>query len=194
MIIFDQLRISDDEQHLYINVHVNNADLFKDTTIEGLYICLGNQVYESLTIDPDSNGYIYSKTFEAGTKEIDEVISISDDSLIYNKSSFKDLFFVYIKCNNVPKTSECYTQIGNYVIGITFDENLLYQQVMQFTKTISDDCSVPDEFIDFILLWNAFKSAVETEHYIPALKFYNMLFGKNSVFLLNNSKHCGCHG
>ena len=30
MILFDQLRISDDGQRLYINAHVNKADYFKN--------------------------------------------------------------------------------------------------------------------------------------------------------------------
>lgn len=204
MIVYDQLRVSDDGKQLYIDAHVSLASCFDEITIQSLYICLGSQVYETLTIDPESNGYIYKKEYDEDIREIHECISIDDESLIYSKTSFsKDLFFVYIGCSAVPQGCECYASIGNYVLGVTFDEDLLYQKVMQYTKNIADDCQIPVEFTDFILLWNAFKASVETEHYIPAIKYYNMLFGmdvegnsygaydKNSGII---SKPCGCHG
>jgi hypothetical protein len=93
--------------------------------------------------------------------------------------------------------------VGKYVLGVTFDENLLYQRVMQYTKSLADNCKIPVAFMDFILLWNAFKASVETEHYIPAIKYYNMLFGKDAdgnpygAYDKTSgviSKPCGCHG
>lgn len=194
MIIYDQLRVSDDGMKLYINAHVNKADVFADTTIEKLYICTGNQVYETLTIDPESNGYIFKKDY-GNAKEINEVISIDNEELIYDKSSFsKDLFFVYIKCAGVPEEACCFTVVGNYVLGVTFDENILYQKAMGFTKELIKDCQIPSEFTDFILLWNAFKASVETEHFVPAIKYWKMLFDNKNNSSMSGTKNCGCHG
>lgn len=198
MVIFDQLRISDDAKRLYINARVNSADLFAGTTIEQLYICLGSQVYETLNIDPESNGYIYKKVYPEGTREINEVLEITNEELVYNKSDFsRDLFFVYIKCAGVPNDACCYTMVGNYVLGVTFDENLLYQQVMQYTKQLLDNgCEIPVAFSDLILQWNAFKAAIETEHFIPAIEFYNRMFdiAGSGAISVSNTKPCGCHG
>ena len=195
MIIYDQLRISDDGKRLYINAHVNKASLFEGTTIEKLCICLGSKVYETTTIDPECNGVIYSKDYEEGTKEINEVISIDDPSLLYNKTTFKDLLFVYVKCAGIPEDASCYVSVCDYVLGVVFDENLLYQRVMGYTKELANDCQMPLDFMDFILLWNAFKASIETEHYIPAIKYYNMLFDEtkdNASY--TTYKTCGCHG
>jgi hypothetical protein len=63
MIVYDQLRVSDDGRQLYIDAHVSLASCFDGVTIQSLYICLGSQVYETLTIDPESNGYIYRKEY-----------------------------------------------------------------------------------------------------------------------------------
>ena len=77
----------------------------------------------------------------------------------------------------------------------TIDYALLYQQVMDYTKDLADDCQIPQGFIDFILRWNAFKAAVETEHYIPAIKFWKMLFeNQGGKTLAHSTKPCGCHG
>ena len=204
MVIFDQLRVSDEGKKIYIDAHVSKAECFANTTIEKLCICLGSQVYETLTIDPESNTCIYSKDYTNDEKEIHEVIDANTQGLIYSKSDFSnDLFFVYIECSGIPEGCSCFAMVGNYFLGVTFDENLLYQRVMDYTKKMTDTCKVPTGFADFILLWNAFKAAIETEHYIPAINYYNMLFGKDSDG--NNygpygkssavgTNSCGCHG
>ena len=197
MVVFDQLRVSDDGRQLYIDAHISLASCFDAVTIQSLFICLGSQVYETLTIDPESKGCIYRKSYDANVREIHECINIDDESLIYNKTSFsRDLLFVYVGCNTVPEGCECYTSVGKYVLGVTLDENLLYQKVMQFTKSLADDCEIPVAFMDFILLWNAFKASVETEHYIPAIEYFNMLFDVNGIEgkTFNHAKPCGCHG
>ena len=204
MIVYDQLRISDDGKCMYIDAHVTQADCFADTVIEKLCICLGSQVYETQTIDPESNVCIYTKDYTGETKEIHEVITLDDEALVYAKDSFsKDLFFVYIKCSGQPEACSCFASIGNYVLAVTFDENMYYQRVMGYTKQMADDCQTPVGFTDFILLWNAFKAAVETEHYLPAIKFYNMLFGMDETGQpygpygktdAVTPKPCGCHG
>ena len=80
---------------------------------------------------------------------------------------------------------------------------------MDYTKDLADDCTIPTGFTDFILLWNAFKASVETEHYGPAIKYYNMLFGNPDERVTRDGSHspfgggsannrrtkpCGCHG
>ena len=80
-------------------------------------------------------------------------------------------------------------------LGVTFDETLLYQKVMQFTKELADSCAVSKGFIDMILLWNGFKAAVDTEHYLPAIDFWKkMFYGHHGINGLSSSKPCGCHG
>ena len=194
MIIFDQLRISSNGQTMYIDAHVNQSPHFSETTIEKLCICLAKDVVE--TIDPESIPNIYSKQYDsATTKEIHEAIAIDDENLTYNKPSFKDLFFVYIKCANVPEDKDCYTAVGNYVVGVTFNTTVLYQAVMQYTKDLNRTCEIPKNFINLILLWNGFKAAVETGHYLVATDFYNKMFKGNALTAASSINNiCGCHG
>lgn len=65
---------------------------------------------------------------------------------------------------------------------------------MDYIKQLSDNCTVPREFIDFILLWNGFKASIETEHYVPALKYWQMLFNNPKFINGITTKGCGCHG
>ena len=114
----------------------------------------------------------------------------------FNKPNFSDsLFFVYIICKGVDsECTPCVLDSSKPTVGVTFDEKLLYQRVMDYIKQLSDNCTVPREFIDFILLWNGFKASIETEHYVPALKYWQMLFDNPKFINGITTKGCGCHG
>lgn len=212
MIIFDQLRISDDGKRLYINLHVNNADYFEHVYLDSLTIMTHEKV--SGVTDPMSptEDYIYKKTYEGSQKEEALVLTAEDFFKIwetdpkamrfrYSEMS-KTLFFVYVKVKIAIDEGEDFDiPCGldrEITVGVTFDTAMLYQLVMNYTRELAQDCVVPQGFTDLILLWNAFKSAIETEHYIPAIRFWDMLFGKEGKGIIGNgsinSKGCGCHG
>lgn len=195
-VIFDQLRISDDGKRMYINLHVNKAEYFKDIYLDSLTIVMANKVSETSPHVP-SQDYVYYQVFDGNQKEADLVLFPVDFKESYKKNCFsKDLFFVYVKVKGTPDPCTPCTLDEEITLGVTFDENLLYQKVMQFTKGLADECEIPVGFTDFILLWNAFKSSVETEHYVPAIKYWNMLFDNYSGGYASKSgnKPCSCHG
>lgn len=202
MILFDQLKISDDGSKMYINAHVNNADYYNDVYIDSITIMISDKISETAPGVPTSD-YIYTQQIEGNTKEINLVLSALDFSKTWEKDPksipFKQgdmsntLFFIYIKCKGTPSDTTPCTLDNEYTLGVIFDENVLHQKIMNFTKVLIDDCNIPIEFVDFILLWNAFKASIETEHYIPAIKFFNLLF-TNNIKNNGNIKRCGCHG
>ena len=204
MIIFDQLRISDDGKRMYINAHVNKADYFNDIYIDSIVIQTADKVSETDPGLPTSD-YVYIKKAEENAKELNLVLEASDlsrswesdpNAIAFGRGDMsKTLFFVYIKCKGTPGSCTPCRLDEETTLGVVFDENVLHQKVMDYTKELIADCSVPSAFIDFILLWNAFKSAIETEHYIPAIKFYNMLFDEVGKSCQNRTiKTCGCNG
>ena len=204
MILFDQLRISDDGQRLYINVHVNKADYFKNRYIDSVVIMTADKVSETAPGTPTSD-YVYKKEIESNTKELDLVLTPLDltkswetdpKAMAFNKADMSNtLFFVYVKCKGTPGECTPCRLDEETTLGVVFDENVLYQRVMDYTKELVADCNIPTEFTDFILLWNAFKAAIETEHYVAAIKFYNKLFGVVRNGYGNNIiKTCGCNG
>lgn len=234
MLIFDQLRISDDGRKMYISIHINKASYFENVYLDSITITTADKVLETVEQVPSSD-YIYHQKFGSDLKEADLVLNKSSFDAAFNnvnpisgevinpdepnaKRSFEhsnfsqDLFFVYIKCKlaNGEAYDPCIPCVldDDVTLGVTFDTNLLYQRVMDYTKQLGEDCTIPQGFTDFILLWNAFKAAVETEHYIPAIKFYNMLFGNASddarkdgsyspygkVSGGSGFRNCGCHG
>lgn len=204
MIIFDQLRISDDGKRMYINAHVNKADYFNDIYIDSIVIQTADKISETDPGLPTSD-YVYIKKVEENTKELNLVLEASDlsrswesdpNAIAFGRGDMSStLFFVYIKCKGTPGSCTPCRLDEETTLGVVFDENVLHQKVMDYTKELVADCNVPSEFINFILLWNAFKSAIETEHYISAIKFFNMLFDEVGKSCQSRTiKTCGCNG
>ena len=192
-IIIDQLRISDDSKRMYINLHVNKAEYFDNIYLDSITIMTADKVSETNPNEPTED-YIYKKVFDDGVREADLVLQPTDFNENFMKSDFsRDLFFVFIKIKGVPDECTPCRLDEEITLAVTFDENMLHQKVMGFTKALADECKTPVGFSDFILLWNAFKASVETEHYIPAIKYWKMLFEDGASFGIT-TKPCGCHG
>lgn len=200
MVLIDQLRISDNAERLYINAHINEADYFDNIYFDEITIMTADKVSETTPELPTSN-YIYHQVFDGNNKDIALVLTPTDFTKSWetdpaqmtftHTDMMKTLFFVYIKCKGVPSVCTPCRLDEEVTLAVTFDENLLHQRVMDYTKQLVKDCQVNTGFIDFILLWNAFKSSVETEHFIPAIKYYNLLFGNQGDIVTNI---CGCNG
>lgn len=201
MVLFDQLRLSDDGRKLYINVHVNKADYFKYITLEGIYIMTSDKVSET---NPGiyTEDCIYSKTFDDDVREAALVLTAQDfmrpweedpGKMTFKESDMsKTLFFVYVKCKGLVGACTPCRLDELTTLGVTFDEKLLHQRVMDYTKALAEDCTIPTGFTDFILLWNAFKASIETEHYIPAIKYWKMLFDDGMEDVHGGKHGCGC--
>ena len=192
MLIFDQLRLSDDATRLYINVHVNKADYFKDIYLDNIKIMTADKVSETNPEVPTED-CIFTHTFGDNIKEVALVLTVNDFLTLKQSDMSRTLFCIYVKCKGTVGACIPCRLDELTTLGVTFDEKLLYQRVMDYTKSLADDCKIPVGFTDFILLWNAFKASVETEHYIPAIKFWNQLFDVGTIGNITY-KGCVCHG
>lgn len=195
MILFDQLRISDDGQTLYIDAHVNKASYFENVYIEKVVVCTEGQVMET---NPQefTDDYVYK--YEPGdttTKEVHLVLNASTLNEKFTGSSLSgNMFFVYVKCEGiVPSDTPCRLDEMT-TLGVTFDYGAIFNGAMNYTRELADSCEVPDQFIDFILNFEALKLAIETEHYIPAIKYWKYLLGHKKYGTSGTAKPCGCHG
>lgn len=139
MILIDQLRISDDGQKMYINVHVNTASVFDSIYLDNITIVPANKVMEATYCTPGDE-FIYFQHIEgygvnSDTKYLDLVIdkgvldaaylnwdaqmgqpanhSLPWASMSYDKNNFSsDLFFVYITCKNVGTPNVCFEELS----------------------------------------------------------------------------------
>ena len=85
MVLFDQLRISDDGKRLYVDVHVNKASYFDNLTLKKVTICTEEQVSE---LNPKMYGekFIYQKDLEP----VDIMVPVYDEVQILSAQDALD--------------------------------------------------------------------------------------------------------
>ena len=217
MVIFDRLNISKDGKKLDLKVHVNEAEGFDNVYLDKILIITKDNMSETYTTFPVDKSIYYKKiSSELNLKEIslvlgkpdfDEAFNNTDSEgepinpnlptarLPYEKASLSgELFFVFIECKGIPdECVPCPLQV-NPVAEPVFDKSLLYQKVMDYTRELAADCTIPQGFTDFILLWNAYKASVETGHYKDAIWYYNRLFSNTNDPIGTGGRKCGCKG
>lgn len=194
MVLFDLLKISDNGKKLYIDFHVNGAKYYDKLTLKSMTIMTADKVSETDPLTPSAE-FVYHIDFPAGLREYSTVLLPVDLNERFTGSTFsEDLFFVYVVCQGTPDPCTPCGLDDATTLGVTFDENLLHQKVLGYTRDLADKCQIPQAFTDFILLWYAFKAAVETEHPLVAIKYWQMLFGMRGNDAPLHTKGCGCHG
>ena len=161
---------------------------------------LGTYNYIKLDETDDINFlHFFWKIFSVVSKQDRKELHI-----VLNKNSFNEkftavdlsqnLFFVYIECDGIPSSDTPCTLDEMTTLAVTFDYGVIFNQALNYTNRLQDDCCIPREFIDFILNYDALKLAIETEHYIPAIQFWKHLneIDGGSSYKLTNS--CRCNG
>lgn len=197
-VVINQLRISDSGKKMYIDAHVNKADYFADIYIKKVTICTEDQVSE-LNYMSYTN-YVKQVTFqENNLKEISLMFTPVDFNEYFDKTDFShNMFFVYIECIGTPDPCTPCRLDEMTTLGVTFDDNIIYNQAMNYTRELADTCNIPQNYLNFILNYDALKLAINTDHFIPAINYWKTLTGSNGVFNSNKSgsthKSCGCYG
>lgn len=195
MIIFDQLRISDDGKSLFLNAHVNGASYFDDMYIEKITICTEDQILDSGHYGDD---FVYQVSY--ASSPVKEVSLVLTPQLLNEKFTgstlSKNMFFVFAECTGTPAIDTPCTMDEATTVGVTFDYGALYNRAMNYTRELADTCNLPLHFIDFILNMEALKLSIATGNYQPAINYWKQLVGMGSTLsdIGMSTKPCGCHG
>ena len=215
MVIFEQLRISDDGTQLFIDAHVNTSEHFANVYFDTLTIMTAKEVEDSADpLSPSSTHYVYKKTYGDNVKEdsltigkgdFDEAWSngqmttpdsskpVATDS--YTGDFRGQMFFVYIKTKGCADECVPCPWQNEMSVGATYDKKSAYDAVMNYTKELASSCQPSADFIDYILRQNALDAAIKTKHFIPAIDFWKMLFGEDGQALTSTTtKNCRCNG
>lgn len=111
-----------------------------------------------------------------------------------NNTLSKNMFFVYLEFIG-PYGEDTPCTLDEMTLGVTYDYGVFFNQAMNYTRELADNCVMPQNFANFILNYDALKIAVETEHYTPAIGFWRRLINDKSASVSYvNLKPCGCHG
>lgn len=193
-VVIDQLRVSDNGKTLFLDVHVNKASYFNNVYISKVTICTEDQITETSPLSYGDD-FIYQSQYDEGTREIHLVLDSNTFNEKFTKKTLSsNMFFAYIECAGTPDPCTPCRLDEPVTLAVTFDYGILFNQAMVYTKELANSCEIPAQFIDFILNVEALKLAIETEHYVPAIKRWKWLMDITDKGVATVYKRCGCHG
>lgn len=147
----------------------------------------------------DENGDVsddttLSKTTDTGAKEIHLILNVCDLNERFKGKDFsRNMFFVFFATKGTPDPCTPCRLDERVTLAVTFDYGLIYNNTMGYTRELGRRCDIPDNFINFILLFHALQMSIETEHYIPAIHYYHILMNTPPNGMPSVTP-CGCHG
>lgn len=193
---FDEVRIDQECGTLTIEVSIPNEEYFEDVYIKDFLI--DNQDTYVGNGYPSCNP-IFPKV-EANLELLSKVYNIKADSfdkpkrvkivLTSKDIDLKGILFIYVRVEGMPKPNTPCGKDGITSMHTVTNLYPFYQQGMNFVKELSDNCSVPSDFIDWYLRVKAMQLSIHTGNYTEAIKYYNKFF-KNS-YTVTKKGGCGC--
>lgn len=193
MVDFNELRITPDGQYLIIDVIVKSDSLYDNVYISRIDI--DNQ--DTYINGGPSGEALYSEEIDSDTnlKHIRRTIQSVE---LNGKDLENNMFFVWITCKGDLSLSseETFCAIPcdadrNPVVGTVMASYPYYEQAMSYLGDLSQNCTIPKDFIDFILRTKAMELAVKTGNYPEAIKYYNKFF-KDGGMYSDQKGGCGC--
>lgn len=220
MVIINELRITPDGKNLIVEATVENLEYYKQVYIDSVVIDTqdtysangpsNNPVYSVEFEDTHDNistrndcseiittedsdckcGCVYASQ-KHGKKNIRFVLSAKD---IGGRVTLdNDIFFVYIIATGVPCITTPCGMDNCTVMGIAYNLRPLYNLGMGYIRELSDNCSMPKNFIDYILRFKAFELSLRTGNYTLAIDYWKRFF-KKKTSSISKPKGCGCYG
>ena len=184
MVQFNELKITPDGQRLIIDVSIKDLEYYTNVYLDTVQIDTQDTFVES----GPSSEVVYSKTIEGNTKSVRLELGTGDLLPALNDN----LFFVYVRTKGIPAANTPCGMDNITTLGVVSNLYPLYQYAFSYIKELSDTCSIPKNFVNYILQYKAFELAIKTDHYTEAVKYWKRFFMgiKDSVITPN----CGCHG
>lgn len=173
MVIFNELRITEDGNCIIVDCEVENVDVYANMYIQSIYL----EYYENASAAsmPSSKAYRLYENLDADTTVKGKRLVFSKDLLGLTNMGITDfdggLFYVIVNCDGELPASASSMPCGydnTTDIGAILDWRVFYTRGMSWVASIVSGCGEPNfcenptGFEDFVLLWNALKLALST--------------------------------
>ena len=198
MIRFNELKIEDN--YIIIDVQIEEEKYFKDMYIDSIVI----DTQDTFIANGPSSKAIYTKTFNTDIDIKKEEIVYTQGTDKYNRVRIyidgkdlnidihKTMFFIYVIAGGTPAADTPCRWDENKALHTLVDIQVLYNNMIQYVKELSKDCSTSDNFINAILQFNVVDLALKTNQYPLAIDLWKRFYSdiESNVVLPN----CGCNG
>lgn len=189
MIVFDELRITNDAQYFIIDARVRSEDYYTDVYIDKIVI----DTEETFTEGGPSSNPVYTYNVSGDQKSVRIILNKNDENLLTLKNFTNHLFFVYAVAKGTPSSDTPCGLDNVNTLGVTTYMGDFYNYFMQNIKEIGQSCTIPQNFINALLRWEAVNTSIDSGHYTQGIKYYNQWF-KDGVGTSSSTVNCGCNG
>ena len=181
MVTFQELRITPDGQKLIIDVSVKDLEYYTNVYLDTIQIDTQDTFVES----GPSSKVVYKEVIGGNTKSVRLELGTGDLLPTLNDN----LFFVYIRTKGTPAANTPCGMDNITTLGVVSNLYPLYQHAFSYIKELSDTCSIPKNFINYILQYKAFELAIRTAQYTLANDKFKEWFAEENVKF---NPPCGC--
>lgn len=200
MVKFDELRISEDGQYLTVECHIENYDVYSEMYIDTIYL----EYYKNrgtVGVPSDKALLMFENDNEDKTKtrHVRCRISLMQLPGNFGTSEFRNgLFYVYVNCDGHLPASVSSMYCGYDVtldVAVIPDWRMLYKMIMPLVGKFASGCTPCDDVDGFghlILMWYAFKYAVETCDWTTVDRLWDEFIGDPIGSVSHGG--CGCFG
>ena len=214
MIKFNELRISECDKKLIVDVSVSALSYFDNVYIDRIiidnqdtYIGTGpssTPIYEFVVPETLTNVFEKEDVINPILDNADEDFVYTSDygniktlrleipeSLLQSPLS-SNLFFVYIVTKGTPAPDTPCGFDDAFTLAVVSDLSQFYNKGLNLLREINQSCNISPQLIDFILKVNGLDLALKTCNYPIAVKYWNKFFKGGYFNTLTNN--CGCNG
>ncbi len=205
MVVFDELRVDNKGEYLYISAHLRKDLQDSAVRIEEVWVCDSSNYEEGPIPSKAEKVYQYNKAIPNALWSVDLKVSpkgtYNDQGYLINTydnlgTTFSGkLLFVYVVVLGIDELASPCGCASNPSVGVALDMGIVYSQFMQYIKELacSNKCNskMPQGFTDFILRFNALLLAMDSKHYKKGIEFFNKWFSGKVNEVKSN---CGCNG
>lgn len=193
MVSINEFVIARDAKYLYLKASIDDMEYFENVFIDYLEFTLHkvvNGTIETSTIELNPDGTLHTEPLETEVKNVDLTLTPQDLGL----SDFQTpVIEVKVYTKGYPSADTPCGMDEEYVVGITYNESVLYDKGLSFIHQVGQDCNIPDDFINWILSSSAFDLALKSGNMNDALSWWLRLTSNRRNGYSRNS-NCGCHG
>lgn len=202
MIVFNELRLSDDRSNLLIDCFIEGLAIYKDMWIKSIYVEYYKNALASGAPSEKAIQVFDNENEDTSITAVRVCLPASSSKVLENFeiSSFNDgLFYVIVDCDGTPaavtSTYPCgYDETRD--TGVVLDWQHIYEYGMQYIAQVANSCTNPCNDMsgldNFIITWNTLKLAISTCDYTLIEKVYSKFLRYAGVGSGIVSTGCGC--
>ena len=182
MIQFNHLFVIPNNAGICIDCQIMAMPYFTNVYIDKIIIHTQDTYNTNIT----STSPVFEHTVAGNTKFVQLTI---DKSRILTDMENK-IFFVCVVTKGTPSSDTPCGLDNKTTIGVTYDDKKIYDQALSYISQAYNECSIPRDFIDFILRYKALKICIKSQNYLDVIKYWNKFINSNNSVV----PKCGCNG